>query len=349
MSGAQQLEQARRLLAQRSVEAALDAFQDAAARGADSDACAAGRWECAMLLGRYEQAWSASEEIEARQRAAGVASTERLWDGQPLTGKHVMLRCLHGYGDALQFIRYAPLIRAQAATLCVETHAELLPLLRACRGVDHAITWGEGAPPEPPRWDMQIEIMEVPRIFRTTYATLPVAEGYLEQGRLTADGETRRMLQGVADQRKRGRLQVGISWRSSGWDPRRTMPLELLAQAFPPAAACDLYSLQQGGAAELQALPQLRIQNIEAEFSDLAARVAGLDVVVTIDGVLAHLAGALGTPVLLLLPYAGDWRWGLGETTPWYPRTRLFRQGQPGDWWQPVRQAAAALLHLTGR
>lgn len=298
-----------------------------------------------MLLGRFAEAWQVSDEAEGQ--------AERFWDGAPLDGRHLMLRCLHGYGDALQFIRYAPQLRERAASLCVETHPAMVPLLQACRGVGQVITW-DPAPAVMPNWDAQVEIMEVPKIVRAAPAGTPVATPnatphkdevtipYLETARLTGTDATGavtdRLLQGKAQ----GRLQVGFSWRSSGWNPLRSVPLPQLAAALGQTRGCDLYSLQHEGDDELAG-----IESIAAELPDLALRIAQLDVVVTIDGVLAHLAGALGKPVLLLLPFAADWRWGMAGRTPWYPRFQLFRQQVPGDWSQPLAQAALTLQHLT--
>ncbi len=244
------------------------------------------------------------------------------------------MRCLHGFGDARQMIRYAPLLLAQAAALTVEAHPETLPLLRACDGVEHAITWAP--PPEKtPEWDAQVEVMELPWILRTVPSQTP----YLRVEKLVASTATQALVQEIAA-RKAIRPQIGLAWRSSDWDPRRSLPLAALARALP--GVCDLYSLQQAGGPELKDFP--RIRNIEGEFPELAVRMAALHCVVTIDGVLAHLAGALGIPALLLLPFAADWRWGLGAETPWYPRARLFRQPAPGEWDAPV---GAAREHLT--
>ena len=151
----------------------------------------------------------------------------------------------------------------------------------------------------------------------------------------------------IQSRRAQGRLQIGLSWRSSSWNPLRSAPLPKLARALARVENCDAYSLQQDGAAELLDIPAPRIENIESAFAELAVRISLLDVVVTVDGVLAHLAGALGKPVLLLLPQAADWRWGSEAATPWYPRTRLFRQQTPGDWSAPLEQASHALRHLT--
>ncbi len=308
-------------------------FVKAARLGADTHACIAGRWECSMLLGRFAEAWQVSDKLEAQ--------LESFWDGAPLDGRHVMLRCLHGYGDALQFIRYAPQLRERAASLCVETHPAMVPLLRACSGVEQVITW-EPAPAVMLYWDAQIEIMEVPRIVRADPAVEKMVLPYLDVARLPAISATVTVTERLLQRKAQGLVQVGFSWRSSNWNPLRSVPLPDLAAALGGVHGCDLYSMQHEGDAELAAN-----ESIAADLPDLAGRMAQLDAVVTVDGVLAHLAGALGKPVLLLLPYAADWRWGLTGSTPWYPRFQLFRQLAPGDWSHPLAQAASALQHLT--
>ncbi len=325
---------AQALLGTRSIPQALAAFDTAEQASADPGSCHAGRWECCMLLGDYESAWKISDAIDRRARNA--TNPQRFWTGESLRGKQVMLRCLHGFGDALQFIRFAPRIREEAASFCVEAHPEIIPLLRACRGVEKVISWGPLAPAQPPAWNAQIEIMELPRIVRATTASLP-APPYLDIASLFARDATQCFVGSPS-----GRPRIGFSWRSSNWNPLRSIPLPLLAPSLGAVPACDWYSLQQDGEPDLQVFPQAH--NIETGLTNLAVRIAQLDAVLTVDGVLAHLAGALGVPVLLLLPHAADWRWGLGHTTPWYPNMRLFRQQTPGDWTHPI---AAAIQHLT--
>ncbi len=295
-----------------------------------------------MLLGRWNEAHQVSDEIEAG-RADG---TQRFWDGQPLAGRRVMLRCLHGFGDALQFIRYAPLLQEASASLCVEANPELLPLLRACDGVGQVICWGPDAPAVEPPWDAQIEIMELSRTFRSTPADVPTG-AYLRAARLPVTEQTRRLSELIRQKRAKGCLQVGVSWRSSNWNPLRSVPFSELSASLDGLGSCTFWSVQQGGTEERAEVRHFI--NIETDLADLAVRLSLLDCVVTVDGVIAHLAGALGLPVLLLLPFAADWRWGLADTTPWYPRARLFRQMEAGAWNTPLRQMRRALEHLSRR
>src|SRR4051812_20211067 len=137
--------------------------------------CAALRWTCYMLLGYFERAWRESDYI-ARQ-----GSGDELWDGTHFDGKRVIIRCLHGLGDAIQFVRYAPLVHETASSVTVQSHPELVPLLASAQGVDRAITWQHENAAE---WDMQVEVMELPRIFRTTVQTIPRTTPYLHPERL---------------------------------------------------------------------------------------------------------------------------------------------------------------------
>src|SRR5579875_3153211 len=143
----------------------LRLIDEAEAANHDPDECASGRWVCYMLRGEFELAWRESDAIAAR----GKPDPHRFWDGSSLHGRDVLIRCLHGLGDTLQFIRYAPLLRKQTRSLTIEAQPTLKPLLELCPLADRVITWGD---PEP-RWDKQIEVIELPRIFRTTLETIP--------------------------------------------------------------------------------------------------------------------------------------------------------------------------------
>src|SRR5690348_12924477 len=161
-------------LARRDISAALRHIRQAERHGYHPDPCAACRWSCWMLLGRFASAWRESDRIARR----GKPDPHRLWDGLPFDGKRVLIRCLHGYGDAIQFIRYTYPLRSRATRVIVQTHPELVSLFRSLPFTDEVITWESLAGPAPP-WDQQIELMELPRAHRTTLETIPREVPYL--------------------------------------------------------------------------------------------------------------------------------------------------------------------------
>lgn len=314
------LSDAERALGSRRVTQALRLFNDAERAGFNSDVCAAGRWTGYMLLGDFERAWRESDAISRR----GNPDRHRYWDGQRMDGRSVIIRCLHGLGDTLQFIRYAPLVRERARSLIIEAQPSLQALLRQADLADEVITWGE---PEP-FWDQQMEVIELPRIFRTMIDTIPAKVPYICLGDASE----------ATEYDDSGPLRVGINWASGGYNPARSMELEQIAElASIPNVV--LYSLQAGPERQQLKSCSVSIEDRCDESGCLlaaAGTLAGVDLVVTVDTMLAHLAGALAKPVWTLVPYEGDWRWMLDrEDSPWYPSMRLFRQPRPGAW-EPV-------------
>jgi len=310
------------------LEEALESYALAERSGHDPDACAGGRWMCHMLLGRYERAWEESDAIAARCKP----DRHRFWDGKPFEGRRVIVRCLHGLGDTIQFIRYAPLVRERAKTLIVEAQPALKRLIEESRVADAVITWGE----REPEWDQQIEIVELPRIFRTTLETIPAKIPYLD---LPAAAPIA-AYDGATD------LKVGIVWASSSYNPARSIPLKQMARIFE-APGTAFFSLQAG--AERSELALWRDRIVDAHTDErcvvpAAATLKKLDLIVTADTMMAHLAGAMGRPVWTLLPFHCDWRWmKRGEDSPWYPTMRLFRQPRAGDWESVVDRLQAAI------
>ena len=318
-------------LRQRRVAEALRLFTLAEEAGYDADECAGGRWTGHMLAGQFESAWQESDSIAAR----GKPDAHRFWDGKPLHGRRVLIRCLHGLGDTLQFIRYVPLVRAMARSVSVEAQPALKLLLQQAEIADEVVTWGE---PEP-AWDQQVEIIELPRIFRTTLDSIPSRVPYLD-------------VKGTTQQRGEHNgpqpLQVGLVWTASSYNPARSVRFEEMAQlldvkgiAFSSLQAVDERSdlaERNGRVADLY----------DDSVLAMARHVSGLDLVITVDTMMAHLAGAMGRPVWTLLPYEGDWRWMLErEDSPWYPTMRLFRQCKPGEWREVIGRVKEELKTLS--
>ena len=263
----------------------------------------------------WQAAWAiASAVLAARDPAtrddpARPCHERWVWDGRDLAGRAVVVRCYHGLGDTLQFVRFLPALRARAAHVTLEAQPELCPLLANVAGADR-VTPFDPAAPIPAETD--IEVMELQHALRAAPGSAP----YLRVPPVPVPGAA-----------------LGACWQAGGWDPARSIPLAELRPALPPGAV----SLQRGAAG----LPD----PLQGSMDVLAPAglIASLRRVVTVDSMVAHLAGALGRPVELLLKADADWRWGRGSRTAWYAATRLHRQPAPGAWAAPVASVAAAL------
>ena len=292
-----------------------------------------------MLSGCFEEAWRESDRIAAR----GRPDPHRLWDGLPFAGKRVVIRCLHGLGDAIQFIRYVRLVRRGASRVTVQTHPELVSLIRSMALVDDVISWSDDGCIQ---WDQQIEVMELPRAFRTTLETVPAEVPYL------AVESCRREHCRVPPRRGKN-PRIGLQWRSGEYNPERSIPAEELCPILK-IPGMDFYTFQRGPhRGDLHHLDVASsvydVSGESPEILEAAADLMNIDLLITADTMLAHLAGALGVAVWVLLPFAADWRWMLDrKDTPWYPTMKLFRQPSPGDWGPAVRQIVTALLEHQG-
>ncbi|MGE0253382.1 MAG: tetratricopeptide repeat protein [Alphaproteobacteria bacterium] len=284
-------------------------------------------------------------EYEWRWRAAAFRDQRRgfsqpLWDGGPLAGRHILLHCEQGYGDSIQFARWVPEVARQAGRVTLECPVALQRLFAVSFPEVAVVARGEALP----AFDVHCPLLSLPLRFAARADSVPAPGGYLTGAANTSFA------------RRRG-LAVGVLWQGNPEHPsdrRRSLPLAAL-QPLLAVQGVDFWSLQR----EPRAVPPdapawsaaLRPTAAQQrDFAALAAIVARLDLVVTVDSAVAHLAGALGRPVWVLLPAVGDWRWGQrGVATPWYAAARLFRQSRLGDWGPPVAAVAAALAALPGR
>jgi hypothetical protein len=311
------------------VREALKLFSKAENQGANPDLCAAGRWHCHMLLGEFEPAWQQSDGISGR----GNPDPNRFWDGRPLDHKRVLIRCLHGLGDTIQFIRYALSLRKFAASVTIEAQPKLKSLIAESGLADDVITWTD---PEPP-WDSQIEVTELPRIFRSTVDTIPRSVPYIHVART------------IALPTEGGAWKVGVVWCSSAFNPARSVPIEELAAIFD-IPDISFYALQCGPEHEQITPWRSKVYDLHSRLitaQDTAGILRNLDLLITVDTMATHLAGALAVPVWTLLPYECDWRWMLDrDDSPWYPTMRLFRQPAPGNWNAVVSSVKQALEEL---
>ncbi|HKP76005.1 MAG TPA: glycosyltransferase family 9 protein [Longimicrobiaceae bacterium] len=253
-----------------------------------------------------------------------------VWNGTPLDGRRVLVRCYHGLGDTLQFIRYLPLVGEIAREVTVWAQPALIPLLRTMEGIGPLLPLHDG--PCEAEYDADVEVMELAHVFRSTVDTLPRAVPYLhvEAAPLPRDG----------------RLRVGLVWQAGDWDERRSIPFALLRPlAEIPGVA--LHVLQRGPARTEAA--GFGTDSGSDDVLECARVMRALDLVVTVDSMPAHLAGALGVPVWTLLHADPDWRWMVGrDDSPWYPTMRLFRQPSAGDWDAVIGRVTDELPKMTG-
>lgn len=296
-----------------------------------------------MRRGDFAAAWEETDRIEQRrralERAGGLKWRDRylLWNGQPFPGRRVLIRCNHGLGDTLQFLRFVPKVCAMAHSITLLAQPALLPLLQTSKAFGK-IRNGWGETPVPAH-DVEIEIMELAYALRTTLETLPAEIPYLPATALASKLPPLLPATDCAES-----LNIGLLWAASGWDSRRSLPLCLLDDLCAIRGA-RFYSLQQGEhATEPTALSLHPLASTTREVIQAARAMLELDLILTVDSMAAHLAGALGRPVWMLLRRHADWRWmDTRPDSPWYPTMRIFRQQQEGDW-EPVVAAVATAL-----
>jgi Tfp pilus assembly protein PilF len=332
----------------RRLDRPADALVDIEAALATAPEFAEAHFEAAMAhlaLGNFEVGWKA---YEWRWKTGAFVRYRRPfqmppWLGeQPISGKTILLHAEQGFGDTLQFIRYAPLLAGQGAKVICEVQPELLPLLSQLPDIT-VMACGEPLP----AFDLHCPLFSLPLAFGTQPGTIPAAIPYLAA-----------FAERVAAWRDRlppGRPRAGFVWSGSPShknDGNRSIALARLACLFEdPAVRC--FSLQSelraADGETLASLPNLiELGSGFRDFADTAAVISMLDIVISVDTAVAHLAGALGKPVLILLPHAADFRWMRSrDDTPWYPTAKLFRQPAFGDWDSVIVRVREALRQLT--
>ncbi len=327
------LQQAGHLLDARQLDEAIASFDYAERAGAPTDQCSAGRWTAYMLQGCFEPAWRESDAISRR----GAPDPNRFWNGESVSGKTVMMRCLHGFGDAVQYLRFIPQLNEEARRVIVEVPPPMTELARCIAGVGEVITWGDAAPNPAPSWDIQIEVTELPYWARCNESTLTRTYPYLTVPAVLMAGAAHALP-------SRTRYNVGVVWSPGEWNLSRAIPLNML-EPILSITDIDFWNLQGGAVRnawrQLQGKPNIHDATgwcADAGLVPLAAFISQLDLVLTVDTLAAHIAGALGVPAWILLQYSADWRWmGTRRDSPWYPSVRLFRQPAAGDWYSVVR------------
>src|SRR5438067_4314418 len=319
------------LQARNDVLAAIDAYRQALALRSDF-AHAPWNLSLALLLdGQFAEGW---REYDARLALPELGRDRHRfpgprWDGTAPAGKTLLVYPEQGLGDALQFARYATLL-AEAGVRCVIRCSDALaPLLATIRGVAEVSRDGEPLP----AYDAHLPLLSLPRVFGTTAQSIPAAIPYI------GVPEAKRAAARATFMPHGTKRRIGLCWAGNpahGNDRHRSIPLATLASLLA-LSGIAWFSLQQGkpaaqiaatrGAENIVPLPE------GTPLVDTAALLAELDLIITVDTSIAHLAGALSCPAWVLLPFAPDWRWQLvREDSPWYPTLRLFRQSRPGDW-----------------
>ena len=298
-----------------------------------------------LLTGDYKNGWQEYEwrsrlpEMQQLMPFAGRAH----WDGAALDGATILLYAEQGFGDAIQFVRYAPLVAERGGEVIVRCVPGLAALVGSMPGVSAVFSAGE-----PPAFDVCCPLMSLPRIFGTTLDTVPAQVPYFQpeakralhwKARLDAAGPT---------------FKVGLYWATD--TKNRISPLRSLTlDSFAPLASLPgitYFSLQRGAAAAEAARPPSGMTVVDlspelAGFSDDAALISNLDLVISINTATAHLAGAMGRRVWTLAQFPPDWRWLLGrDDSPWYPTMRIFRRGKSESWESVIGRVSQALGRL---
>jgi hypothetical protein len=276
-------------------------------------------WKEKMLDGNFEQAWQFSDKVLNERKDIPCWHLPRheqyIWNGTPLQGKIVLVRCYHGLGDTILFIRYAPLIKMIAQRVIVWAQESLLPLLKTVQGIDELLPLHDGEPGV--EYDVDLEVMELPYIFRTTLDTIPRHVPYIHMNPI-----------GLPEDRQ---FKVGLTWQVSNWEHERSIPFIHLLPLFD-INGISIYVLQENapGAGWLKGFG---IYPGPMDLVQFAQWVKAMDLVITVDSLPAHMAGAQNVPVWTILRKNCDWRWMRNRSdSPWYPSMKLFRQKQEGDW-----------------
>ena len=319
---------------------ALDCYERALRLRPDYAEAHFNRAHALLVTGNFEAGW---QEYEWR---FAVARYDRnfdrpLWSGEALAERTILIHAEQGFGDTLQFVRYVPLVAERGGRIVLEVPRPLVSLVGTVAGLPRVVAAGD----QLPEFDCHCPLLSLPRIFKTRLATIPDAVPYLSVPVEVSAAWTERVA-GLSG------LNAGIVWSGSlvGVVDRRPIDLRFL-QPLLQAPGVNWFSLQVGEhSRDINLLEGLAITDLSpwlVDFAATAAAVSQLDLVITIDTSVAHLAGALGRPTWVLLPYNCDWRWlRRRDDSPWYPTARLFRQKQPGDWAGVVGDVGAALAQF---
>jgi Glycosyltransferase family 9 (heptosyltransferase) len=297
---------------------------------------------CLLLQGDFASGW---QEYQWRWKTRDFQErgfSQPLWEGEKPKGQTILLHAEQGFGDTIHFIRFARLIAERGGRVMVECQEELIRLLRQIEFVEQWIPRGRALPP----FDLHCPMMNLPLVFGTTLRNIPGFDPPLVAPAEAAEHWRRRV--GRTD----STLNVGLAWSGnpgSNINRDRSVPLELL-QRLGEIPGVRLFSLQKGDTSEqanIPLRPGISLTDMTADlhdFADTAGLIAQLDLIISVDTSVTHLAAAMGKPVWLLVSFSPEWRWMLGRPdSPWYPSLRIFRQSCIGNWSDVIENVATAL------
>ncbi len=286
-----------------------------------------------MREGDFENAWLLSDAVLKSRAGKSYWHLPRhfqpIWNGEPLNDKTVLVRCYHGLGDTIQFTRFMPLLKSIAKKVIVWAQPELLGLLHSVTGIDQLLPLHNGTPEV--AYDAEVEIMELTHVFRSTIETIGAKIPYLEVEPLQLS--------------KENKFSVGLVWKAGNWDEKRNIPFTVLSP-LAKITGIQLY-VMQANVREAGWQEGFGVYPGEFDLDNYARVLRGLNLLITVDSMPAHLAGAMGVPVWTLLPAEADWRWmEKRQDSPWYPSMRLFRQSENGNWEKVIEVVVEELKRL---
>ena len=295
-----------------------------------------------LAIGEFEPGWREYEWRNQTEAGKGTlpTMTSAAWNGMSIPNGRLLMVGDQGYGDTIQFARYIPIVAKRCQELILGCSAELAPLLATLPGVhEYCHRWTDV-----PGHAVHCRLSSVPGLLHTTPDTIPAGISYLFADPVRVAAWRERLDAGLPS----ATYRIGLAWSGRPTHPndrRRSLALARLAP-LAGVGGVSFVSLQKplppSDLASMSLFPGL--SDIAGDFGETAAMIVNLDLVISVDTAMAHLAGALGKPVWILLPKAADWRWMIERSdSPWYPTARLFRQKNPGDWEPVMAEAAAAL------
>ncbi len=319
-------------------EDALAAYDSALRVDPQFSAAAFGRSLRLLQLGRYAEGWPLHETCWRGADPRPYPDTPYWTGAEPLQGKTILTYAEQGLGDALQFYRYVPALAARGAKVLVNVDPVLRPLFVGRPEIERLVAAGEPRPP----FDYHVSFLSLPCAFATTLESVPGQAPYIFAPPDRAAHWSARL--------PKSRWRVGLVWSGNPGhsnDRNRSLTFQALAPLLSADAefVCLQAAVRGGDKAALAASQVVDLTGEIEDFADTAALVASCDLVISADTSVAHLAGAVGAPVWVMLPFSADWRWMTARRdSPWYPSARLFRQSAPGDWAGVVAAVAGALV-----